>query len=365
MIHSVDDDWLMNVKNKLVVAPAQICAALDGVLAALDDGAADDAAKAIAASLKSGNNSALWIGNLAAQSADAAQIHARVQAIAHRLGELKADAKVRIGFIGEAANSVGGHIARVTPGEGGKNARQMFEQPLKAYVLLHAEPALDTAYPAQALKALADADLVVVMSPFKHSLDVADVLLPIAPFTETAGTFVNTEGLAQSFNGVVRPLGDTRPAWKVLRVLGNILELAGFEQDTPEAVRAECLPADITAKLNNHTQVSVQKVAAPAAGYQRIADVPIYFADALVRRAESLQLTADSKAPRAWLHGDELQKLGVAEGGQVKLRNGSGDVTLAAARDDRLPAGCVRVSGAHPSTLNAGPLAGVLLVERA
>ncbi|MDB5802789.1 MAG: dehydrogenase [Betaproteobacteria bacterium] len=364
MIHSVDDDWLMNVKNKLVVAPAQICAALDGVLAALDDGAADDMAKAIAASLKSGNNSALWIGNLAAQSADAAQIHARVQAIARRLGELKADAKVRFGFIGEAANSVGGYIARVTPGEGGKNARQMLEQPLKAYLLVHAEPALDTAYPAQAMKALADADMVVVMSPFKHSLDVADVLLPVAPFTETAGTFVNTEGLAQSFNGVVRPLGDTRPAWKVLRVLGNILELSGFEQDTPEAVRGECLPTDIAAKLDNHTQVSVQKVAAPGAGFQRIADVPIYFADALVRRAESLQLTADSKAPRAWLHGDELQKLGVAEGGQLKLRNGSGDVTLAAARDDRLPAGCVRLSGAHPSTFNAGPLSGVLTVER-
>ena len=364
MIHAVDDDWLMNLTNKLVVAPAQIVAALDGVLAALDDGASDDAAKAIAASLKSGDNVALWIGNFATQSADAAQIHARVQAIAHRLAGLKSEAKIRFGFLGEAANSVGGHIARVLPGEGGKNARAMFEQPLKAYMLLHAEPALDTAYPAQAMKALADADMVVVMSPFKHSLDVADVLLPIAPFTETAGTFINTEGRAQSFNGVVKPLGDTRPAWKVLRVLGNILELQGFEQDTPEAVRAECLPADLAGKLNNHTEVALKAAAAPAAGYQRIADVPIYFADALVRRAESLQMTADAKAPRAWLRGDELQKLGVAEGGQVKLRNGSGDVTLAVGRDDHLPAGCVRVAGAHPATFNAGPLAGVLTVER-
>jgi NADH-quinone oxidoreductase subunit G len=287
-----------------------------------------------------------------------------VQAIAHRLGELKAEAKVRIGFLGEAANSVGGYIARVTPGEGGKNARQMFEAPLKAYLLVHAEPALDTAYPAQAMKALADAEMVVVMSPFKHSMDVADVLLPVAPFSETAGTYINTEGRAQSFNGVVRPLGDTRPAWKVLRVLGNLFELSGFDQDTPEAVRTECLPQDIAAKLNNHTQVDVQKTAAPGAGFQRIADVPIYFADALVRRAPSLQMTNDSKAPRAWLNGSELEKLGVAEGGQVRLRNGAGDVTLAAGRDDRLPAGCVRVAGAHPSTLNAGPLAGVLTVER-
>jgi NADH-quinone oxidoreductase subunit G len=260
---------------------------------------------------------------------------------------------------------VGGYIARALPGEGGRNARQMFEQPLKAYLLVHAEPALDTAYPAQAMQALADADLVVVMSPFQHSMDVADVLLPIAPFTETAGTYISTEGRAQTFNGVVRPLGDTRPAWKVLRVLGNMLGLSSFEQDTPEAVRAECLPADLAHKLNNHTQVAVSKIAAPAAGYQRIADVPIYFADALVRRAASLQLTADANAPRAWLHGDEMQKLGIAEGAQVKVRNGAGEVLLAAARDDRLPAGCVRVAGAHPSTLNAGPLAGVLSVERA
>jgi NADH-quinone oxidoreductase subunit G len=365
MIHSVDDDWLMNVAGKLVVPPAQIPAALDAVLAALDDGAADDKAKAIAASLKSGNDVAIWIGNLAAQSAHAAQIHARVQAIAQRLAALKSEARVRFGFLHEAANSVGAHIARVVPGEGGKNARQMFEQPLKAYVLLHAEAALDTAYPAQAVKALEQADLVVVMSPFKHSMDVADVLLPVAPFTETAGTFINAEGRVQSFNGVVRPLGETRPAWKVLRVLGNLLELSSFDQDTPEAVRAECLPADLAGQLNNHTQVAVAAVPAAGAGYQRIADVPIYFADPLVRRAPSLQLTADARAPRAWLHGDELRKLGVAEGGQVKIRNGAGDLTLAAARDDRLPAGCVRVAGAHPSTQNAGPLAGVLAVERA
>ena len=369
MIHAVDDDWLINVANKLVVAPAQICAALDGVLAALDDGASDnkdnDRAKAIAASLKSGNSVALWIGNFAAQAADAAQIHARVQAIAQRLQALKSDARVRFGFLGEAANSVGGYIARAVPEEGGKNARAMFEAPLAAYVLLHAEPALDTAYPAQALKALAAAEMVVVMSSFKHSLDVADVLLPVSPFTETAGTFINTEGRAQSFNGVVAPLGDTRPAWKVLRVLGNLLELNGFDQDTPEAVRAECLPADLAARLSNHTEVVLVSAVAPAAGLQRIADVPIYFADALARRAESLQMTSDARPPRAWMHGTELDKLGVAEGGQVKVRNGAGDLLLAAARDDRLPAGCVRVAAGHVSTINAGPLSGVLAVERA
>ena len=366
MIHAVDDDWLMKVTNKLVVAPSQISAALDGVLAALDDGAADDKAKAVAASLKGGSNVALWIGNLAAQAADAAQIHARVQAIAARLRVLKSDAQIRVGFLGEAANSVGGYIAKALPGNGGKNARAMFEQPLNAYVLLHAEPALDTAYPAQALKALDAAEMVVVMSSFKHSLDVADVLLPISPFTETAGTFVNTEGRAQSFNGVVAPLGDTRPAWKVLRVLGNLLDLSGFAQDTPEAVRAECLPADLASLLDNHTSVTVSAAIAPAgAGLQRIADVSIYAADAIVRRAESLQATADARAPRAWMHGDELSKLGVAEGAQVKLTNGAGAVLLAAGRDDRLPAGCVRVAAGHVSTINAGPLAGLLAVERA
>ena len=192
------------------------------------------AAKDVAASLSAGEVRVVLLGNLAVQHPDFAQIQAAAQWIADNTG-------ATLGFLTEGANSVGAHLVDALPGEGGLNAREVFEQPRKGYVLLNAEPEFDTANPAQAIAALKAAEMVVVMSPFRHGMDYADVLLPIAPFTETSGTFVNAEGTAQSFNGVVRALGDTRPGWKVLRVLGTILGLPGFEFDTAEEVRIAAL----------------------------------------------------------------------------------------------------------------------------
>ena len=140
------------------------------------------------------------------------------------------------------------------PGPGSANALQ----PCQAYVLMNLEPELDSYNPQHTMKALDAAELVVMMNAYKSRAvlegNYADVLLPIAPFTETSGTFINTEGRVQSFNGVVAPLADTRPAWKVLRVLGNMLELDGFDYDTPEQVRADILPAgsNVSARLNNN-----------------------------------------------------------------------------------------------------------------
>ncbi len=143
--------------------------------------------------------------------------------------------------------------------------RRCSPQPLKAYFLLHAEPELDCANPQQAMAALKGADLVVALTPFKtRALDYAHVILPVAPFTETSGTFINTEGRVQSFNAVVKPLGETRPAWKVLRVLGNLLGLPGFEQDSSEAVRAEVLggkPSSVAERLIKADGAAINLVA--------------------------------------------------------------------------------------------------------
>ena len=366
-IHCADDDWLMNVANKAIVAPSQIVAALDAVLAAIHGSAADATAQAIAASLKGGRNAGLFIGNLAQQASDAAQIAVRVQKIAQALKTANAEAQVRFGFFGEAANSVGGYAVQAVPGQGGMNARTMIETPRQAYVVLHAEAALDTAHGAQTVKALAAAQLSVVLTPFKQSLDCADVLLPVAPFTETAGTFINLEGRVQSFNGVVKPLGETRPAWKVLRVLGNLLGLGGFDFDSCEAVRKVCVPAGLAEKLDNTCTLAPDNAprTAPTNGFQRIADVPIYFADVLARHAASLQSTADARMPQAWLNGADFAKLGLADGGSVNITNGSGAFTLSAGRDEKLPPGCVRIAGGHDATIQAGPLSGTVSVERA
>jgi NADH-quinone oxidoreductase subunit G len=321
-------------------------------------------AKQAAASLLSGEPSAIFLGNAAAQHPQASKLHAAAEWIAQ-------NTNAKFGYLTEAANTVGGYLANAIPGKGA-NAVQAFAQVRKAYVLLNAEPELDGYNPQAARAALDQADMVVVMSAFKHGTDYADVLLPIAPFTETSGTFVNCEGRAQSFNGAVKPLGDARPAWKVLRVLGNLLGLAGFDYETSEAIRTEIIgakttvEADLTLRLNNLAKVQPQAVATAAAEPQleRLADVPIYFADAVVRRAASLQQTSDARPPKAWISAALSKKLGIAAGAQVKIKQGEGNAILTADIDQALPDNVVRVAAAHASTTALGAMFGSITVEK-
>jgi NADH-quinone oxidoreductase subunit G len=140
--------------------------------------------------------------------------------------------------------------------------------------------------------------MVVTLSPFKTNLAFSDVLLPIAPFTETSGSFVNAEGRLQSFHAVVKPLGETRPAWKVLRVLGNLLGLPGFDAESSQAVLDKALPGVASgatvasSRLDNTTAAAIDTRV--TTGTPCVA--AIYQLDGLVRRAPSLQLTADGRA---------------------------------------------------------------------
>jgi NADH-quinone oxidoreductase subunit G len=203
---------------------------------------------------------------------------------------------------------------------------------------------------------------LVSLSAFKS--DIGDVLLPITPFTETAGTFVSTEGRVQSFHAAVRPLGDARPAWKVLRVLGTMLGLPGFEFETAEGVKAACLGGkDVSALLSNGIS-EVKADSKTVQGIQRIADVPIYFADPLARRSPPLQKTRDAQAPRAWMNAKLMQSLGVKAGGLVLVKQGEGEAGLVAALDDKLPDNCVRVAAGHDSTADLGPMFGTVSVEK-
>jgi NADH-quinone oxidoreductase subunit G len=380
ILHCADDELLMPVANKAIVPPqqlqwmlAQIVKAaaeakqqlVPAALAGVDVGAE---AKAIAASLASGQNVAILLGNLAAQHPQAAQLQLLVQ-------ELAAILAAKSGFLGEAANSVGGYLAGCVPSGSGLNARTMLEQPRKAYLLLNVEPELDCHDPRVAIKAMDAADLVVALSAYKgFALDYASVLLPVAPFTETSGAYVNCEGRMQGFNGVVNPLGDARPGWKVLRVLGNLLGLSGFDYDSSEAVRDEaCRPDAVAAKLDNRLNGLALKLdpagqgglQSMAAGLQRIADVPVYFSDPVVRRAESLQKTHDAKPPKAWVGAVLAQKLQLKAGDKVRVRQGEGEAVVELGVDARVPAGCVRLAAAHKLTSGLGPMLGPVAVERA
>jgi NADH-quinone oxidoreductase subunit G len=243
----------------------------------------------------------------------------------------------------------------------------MLANPRKAYLLLNVEPELDMANPQQAIAAMKSAEMVVAMSAYKHcATDYADVLLPIAPYSETSGTFVSTEGRVQSFKGAVKPLGDARPGWKVLRVLGNMLQVNGFDFDTSEAVAAEALAgAEIAARLNNELSGIVPKSADVIPVLQRVSDVPIYATDAIVRRSVPLQATADAAEPHAILHSDELKKLGVQAGDLVVVSQGQGSARLKVAADDKLPRGVARVAAGHASTAALGAMFGSITVERA
>ena len=372
MLHSVDDDWLMPVAHKAIVPPSGMPAALAAIVVAAAQGAGKPvpaalagiepraSAQAIAASLLAGSKRAVFLGNAAVQHAEAAQIRALGQALAEILG-------ATLGTLVEGANAVGAGLVGAQPADGGLDARAMLDAPRKGYVILHAEPELDCANPVAARAALDTAELVVVLSPFAHGATYADVMLPVAPFTETAGTFVNCEGRVQPFNGVVKPLGETRPAWKVLRALGSTLGLAGFGFESIDEVRAEVVPAAgaIAGRLSNATSVPIAAPVAQTASLERVADVPIYFADPLVRRAESLQQTADAKPPRARVHRSLLEKLGIADGAQVRVRQGRGEAVVAAVADAAVPPGVVRLAAAHPSTCGLEGLSGPVSVERA
>ncbi len=373
-IGATTDDWLIPLAQRVTVAPSAWAQALGDVavavaaqanVAAPCNGTATDVAKAIADELISGERKAVLLGNAAAQHPQAATLQALAQWIAQNTG-------AKLGYLGEAANTVGAQLVGAQPANGGLNAGQMLGaqagtgKPLKAVLLLNAEPEFDAANPAASRAALANAEMIVSMSAFKTgAMDYADVLLPIAPFTETSGTFVNAEGRAQSFHGVVKPLGETRPAWKVLRVLGNLLGLPGFDYDTSEEVRAQAL-GDVTAiagKLSNQTSAAIS-ITGSTGGLERIADVPIYCTDALVRRSLPLQATADAVTPVASLPQALWAELGLSDGAQVKVSQEGASAVLHAVLDASLPANVVRVPAGHPVTASLGASFGAIRVDK-
>jgi NADH-quinone oxidoreductase subunit G len=308
VLDDVAPDWAVPIAAKALVPAADWGQALACVVLAIaaEKGVAAPAAVraelvqslqqtqaahwvAIAQSLLSGDRKAILLGNAAAHHAQATSLLALAQWIGEHTG-------ASVGYLTEAANTVGAQLVGALPGAGGLNAGQMLAGGLKALILLNTEPAFDAARPAALI---GQGGMVVTLSPFQCNTDISDVLLPIAPFTETAGTFVNAEGRVQSFHPVVKPLGETRPAWKVLRVLGNMLGLPGFDFESSQDVLVAARGAQDArqafvqgAVLDNTTSAVIDLSSATG----RPVSASIYQLDGIVRRAPSLQLTADARA---------------------------------------------------------------------
>ncbi|MBW7834392.1 MAG: NADH-quinone oxidoreductase subunit G [Simplicispira suum] len=302
-INSVQPDWAMPVAHVMVAPASDWLRALAEVAAALGQSNAvsapvsgiepSAAAADIAKALLRGEQKAILLGNAAAHHSQASKLLALCNWIGAQTG-------ASVGYLTEAANTVGAQWVKAVPNAGALNAAQMLSGSLKGVLLLNTEPVFDSAAGEGAASALAAADMVVTLSPFKTNMDFSDVLLPIAPFTETSGSFVNAEARLQSFNAVVRPLGETRPAWKVLRVLANLMEIPGFEFESSQDVLSQIAGAGgaatgiPTALLSNHSEALVSDVS--GISDEAPVSAAIYQLDSLVRRSPSLQATRDGRA---------------------------------------------------------------------
>jgi NADH-quinone oxidoreductase subunit G len=302
---SAPEDMVADLAAVLGAAAAAAGKALPAHLAAAVQGApVNDAHRAIAQALLAGEKRAVWLGALAARHAAFADLRALAAALAEICG-------ATLGRITEGANAAGAYLAGAVPhreaggkpvAQPGRNARELLSDPPRACVLFGGiEPSIDALDP-DAVRALARCEFVVAITPFasEELRRVAHVMLPIGTFAETSGTYVNCEGAWQSQKGAAEPVGGARPGWKVLRVLGNLLNAAGFDYQASEEVLAEvrkaCGAQPSAAYQGTHGVSLRGNGAAPQAG-GGLTDVPMYQIDALVRRAPSLQKTREGRTP--------------------------------------------------------------------
>ena len=290
----------------LVAAAAELSgrAPPAAVAAAVAAARVSAAHRAVAETLRAGERRALWLGALAARHRAFADLRALAAALAELTG-------ATLGRIAEGGNAAGAYLAGAVPhreaggralAQPGLTARAMLAQPLRAYLLLGtAEPSLDTLDP-ESLRTLARAEFVAAVTPFasEELRSVAHVLLPMGTFAESSGSYVNCEGRWQSQPGAAAPLGAARPGWKVLRVLGNLLDLEGFDYNSSEEVLAEvrraCEALAPAAAVGGAHAVRLDAAAVSDGG---LIDLPMYQTDALVRRAPSLQRTREGRTAAA------------------------------------------------------------------
>jgi len=381
-VNPVDFEFLFDVHASAIVPPSRMAETLAGVAAALPNAVASDAVKsviaaaspdatqqAMAKALTAAGNAVVLLGNIASAHPQYSLIRALADVIATASG-------ATLGILPEAANTAGGWLAGVLPHRGpagaalasaGMNAREMLEQPREGYLLFGVEPAHDCLNPAQAGKAVAAAEFVVSIAPFASEAlrESADILLPIGPFTETSGTFVNAEGRWQGFAGVASPVGDSRPGWKVLRVLGNQFGLDGFDQTGSEQVRDALRAALGETVLDNHQPAGPVASATPGSGLERIGDVAIYAIDPLVRRAAALQRTPDAiAAGKVRLNPAQAQAAGVSGADRVKVTQGEASAVLELQIDATVPDGCVRIQSGTAAAAALGAAFGPASIEQ-
>jgi len=358
------------VSNLASIAKAA-SAKLTGNLAKIVKAAeVSDAAKTVAEQLKSAKSGAILLGNQASAHPDYSVIVVLASAIAEATDST-------LSYIPAHSNSVGAALAGATPHRGvaatrleksGADAELMQSKPRKAYILMGVEPDFDFWNPSLINGALDQAECVIALTAYRSdSLESrADVMLPIAGFAETSGTFVNAEGTWQSFNGVVKPQGESRPAWKVLRVLGNLLAIDGFDQNSSSEVLEELKSLTLDKSIDNSVSTKTAgDLNSSTKGLYRVGDVPLYASDALVRRASSLQKTNDAVAAAIRLSANQAKQAGFEDQNEIVVIQDNNRTQLPLIIDPRVPDGAVWISSALPGTEKLGGQYGEVTLEKA
>jgi len=379
LLHSVAQDLLMPTHSQVLCSPDAWAQRLRDIAAAvyvlksepipkeLKLTNPDESSKAVAELLTSSESpkskSVILLGNSVLAHPRASEVWSAAQLLADSVG-------CRFGFTVEGANGVGGYLAKARPIAGGYDAAAMFASPAEAYLLCGLDPTMDCINPHKAQQALKSAKIVVALTAFRDSvMDLADVVLPIAPYTETSGTYVNCEGRMQTTQAVVRPRGQSRPAWKVLRVLGNLIGAEGFDFDSSEDVRRTVLdgfnPGDLIPGLGARVHGSIHEAVDPKrTEFFRVADIPIYRSDSLSRHAPALQETRASASPKVLINPRDLDRLGLVSGAKMKcVQAGRASAVLELTGDDRVCPGVLQISAAHTATATLGEMIGPVELE--
>ena len=388
MVNSVDYDFNYDIYERIIKSPAEITTTLAGIIKAfaeMGNNAIDDAVQSlishitvseqhrkIARKLSDAKNGSVLLGNLATAHDQFSTLKVLALTIAN-LGNVK------FGFLSEAANTSGAHLAGVLPHRGvggesidasGLNIDAMLEQPLKTYLLLGIEPELDCWDGRKTLRAMQSAAFVVSMTAYQTDTmkQYADVLLPIALFAETSGTYINVEGQSQSFTGAVPPAGEARPAWKILRVLGNLLNIESFDYNSSQEIRDE-----VTSAIENIALDSVGKWTAPDTldnglsgngTLQRITETPMYSVDAMSRRAQALQRSECNKG-LIHIHPQLADKLNVSAGDIVIAEHEDNSISAPVMINKGVSVDCVLVQAAQSKHSELGPWHGHVSLRKA
>src|SRR3990167_1790929 len=356
VINPVDYAFNFKVALKKIVAPHVLLEALTEINIS---------------SILTNKKSCILLGALSLHHPHASHIRNFAQTLARSTG-------ASIGYMTDDANTAGGWLAGAIPHRQaggtaihhqGLSAYEQLTKPRQAYILLNVEPELDCAHAKHAVAAFTQAKFVLALSLYRHPIlqTCAQVILPIAAFTETSGTYVNVTGEWQSFTGVAEAFRSSRPAWKILRVLGNFLNVSGFDYEHSDNVKQEVKEkveqAHFSVAHPDSSNPHSKQPERPPIVLSRIGEIPIYATDSLVRHAEPLQNIQDKMEgdiASARLNTKTANQLQLRDGDKARIKQGNAEVVLPVKIDDRIASDAVWIAGGIAPTAELGDLMGAI-----